>query len=343
MNLNEELKSILNMNNKKIKELSLEEYLNELKKNNLFELLSLYINSSKDVIGMYVLKEKSKRQLIKYINENLKDILTVLVKFMKPDCLNFLKEIIPNLKEKEYEINEDIPFNFVMYFKKFYLASFEYNENNLKCFMPKQFVDTFEIILKDKNILKENEKNNLIYKDIINILSAYGIIELDSLNKFINYKESLESLLNLFSLSDDYIHIYEFENQKLICNIEFQTEDMAIDYYKKQTGIYKKFSTDDLELIGNGTYASKSKSYTEFINYLKEIFDLTEEDTNYILDFLIDNYIYTANISKEEANEEFKINAKNMFDLSDEEIEDMRKIAEKIFDDYPKWIKRGNI
>lgn len=351
MNINEEIQNILlNIDNRKIKEQSLEEYLNSFKKNELFEILSLHINSSKDVIGMYVLKEKSKRKLIEYICDNLKDILKIHLKYMKIESLNFLKDILPTIKEKNYDITDKkIPITFASYFKKFHLAIFEYDEESIKFFMPKKFIQTFEELINESNTIKENLKNNELFNYIYNITNAYGIIDLNTLYKFVNEnlykieKEEFINKLNLFEISDDYLHIYEYNDEKIVCNIEFQTEDMAINFYNRQTEDYKKYSLDELKLIGDNKYVENLSSYNKFIEYLNSIFDLTEEDTKYITDFLIMNYIYSANISKDEADKGFKMNASSMFDLEDSEIEDMRKIAEKIFKDYPKWIKRGNI
>ncbi len=233
MNINEEIQNILlNIDNRIIKEQSLEEYLNSFKKNELFEILTLHINSSKDVIGMYVLKEKSKRKLIEYIADNLKEILKIHLEYMKTESLNFLKEIIPNIKEKNYDITDKkIPLTFPSYFKKFHLAIFEYDDKNIKCFMPKQFIQTFEKLLNEANTIKENKKNNDLFNYLYNITNAYGIIDLNTLYKLVNEnlykieKEEFINKLNLFEISDEYLHIYEYNDKKIICNIKFQTED----------------------------------------------------------------------------------------------------------------------
>lgn len=348
MNINEDVKNILSIDSRKIKEETLEEYLNELKKNDLFVILSLLIENSDDVIGMYVLKEKSKRKLIEYISNNIIDILKINFMFMKEESVTFLKKIIERLKEKDYEIKDEIPYDFALFFKTFFLAKFEYNENSVKMFMPKEFVDTFIKILNDKNI-ELNHKNNEELNYIIDITKVYGIIELDALHKLFNnqmYKIEREKLLKdikLYIIASESMHIYEYNDNVLICNKDFTTEDMAIDFYNKQKGDYKKYDLKEIQSISNGDYLKKIKSYNDFIEYLNSVFELSDEDIKYIVEFLILNYIDLANISKENADKLFITEASEMFDLDSSEIEDMKKIASNIFDEYPKWLKKGNI
>lgn len=349
MNLNEDVKNILLNENNKIKDETLEEYLTSLKKNDLFSILSLHMNSSKDVIGMYILKEKSKKQLIKYIEENLKDILMLFIKYMDSECINFLKSIIDTLIDNEYNITDNsIPSSFISFFKRFYLAKFEYNDGSLKCFIPKEFINTFKIILKDKKLLEENTKINKIFNYITYCTNVYGIIDYNTLYTFIQKdlfkieNEQLISTIDSYELSYENIHVYD-STDKLICNSFFQTEDMAINFYKRQKGEYKKYSLSELKNLGNSKYIQTLKSYNSFIDYLNNIFDISLEDEEYIKNYLIINYLNNSNISKETADENFKNNAKEMFDLESDEINDLKKIAKDIYEKYPKWIKKGNL
>lgn len=349
MNLDRNKEELLIELNRKIKEDSFEDYFDFLKKNEIFSILSLYMNSSSDVIEMYVLKDKSKRELIKYIKENLETILRINFNYIFKDDLVILKEMVGRIKEKDYNISDlNISVNLLRFFKRFYFAQFEYNSNVLNSYMPKETVDTFLKLLNDNNALNENHRTFEIMNYIMYVTSAYGIIDLTSLHRLCEkqlFKISKDKLLRIIKDFEDtyeYIHVYD-SNDVLVCSDVFNTEDIATDFYNSQSSEYKEYSLSELKEIYDGKYVKNLGSYKEFIEYLNDVFDLSDEDISYIIDFLIMNYIHLSYLDKENANECFLESARDMFDLPDEEIEHMREITERIYLEGPKWEFRGNI
>lgn len=347
---NEVQNIILSDGNSKIKDLSAYDYLNGFTKTELFNIISLYKLSMKDVIEAYVLDNKSKKELIKYIIENLENILKVNFKYIKNKDLKFLKNTLPKILEKEFDItNDEIPISLFFYLRRFKLAKFEYSDESLKMFMPKEFCEVFINILNDKKLTKENKKYNDIFDYICALTDTYGIIDLNNLYHFFKKdmekidKDSFVKIINSYDIADDYINVFEYGSDYIICNIDFADEEAAVNFYETQSGEYVEYSKEDLVLIKNGTFIRKSKHFKKFTEYLNDKFELTEKDIEDIINMLILDYIFSASLNIDDANSKFINNASEMFDLSKEEIEEMRKIVYNIYMDYPKWSKRGAI
>ena len=349
--MNEKIQRIiLNEGNSKIKDSSAHDYLNCLTKTELFQVLSLYRLSMEDVIEAYVLENKSKKQLVKYITENLDTVMKINFKYFKHRDLNTLNNILPKIIEKDFDItNDNISLSLFLYLKKFFLSKFETEEENIKMFMPKEFCETFLKFLKDKKLCDENKKYNDMFDYICAVTNTYGIIDLDNLHRLFEKdmykikKEELTKILNSFELIYDEINMFEYEDNYIICNIDFMDEEIAVNFYENQTGEYTEYTKEELALIKNGTFIRKSSHFKEFTDYINSKFELDDSDIDDILDMLVMEYMFEAEASEEEADENFISNASEMFDLSDIEIEEMRKITSQIYEDYPKWSKRGAI
>ena len=349
--MNEEIqKIIISEGNSKIKDSSSYDYLNCLTKTELFKVLSLYRLSMDDVIEAYVLENKSKKQLIKYITENLDKVMEINFRYIKNKDLNTLKNILPKIIEKDFDITEDnIPFTLFTYLKKLNLSKFEVEDEKIKMFMPKEFCESFLKILKNQKQLKDNKKMTDIFDYICALTNTYGIIDLDNLHRLfkkdmydIDKDEFIKTLSSLDKVHDE-INMFEYGDNYIICTIDFMDEQVAVNFYEEQAGDYTEYTKEELALIKNGTFIRKSSHFKEFTDYINSKFELTNKDIDDILDMLVMEYILTASINEENANKNFLENASEMFDLSDEEIEEMRKITSQIYADYPKWIKRGAI
>lgn len=349
--INDEVQSIiLSDGNSKIKDLSAHDYLNGFTKTELFNVISLYKLSMKDVIEAYVLDNKSKKELIKYIIENLENILKINFKYIKNKDLNFLKNTLPKIIEKDFDItNDEIPLSLFLYLRRFKLAKFECSDESLKMFMPKEFCEVLLNILKDKKLITKNKKYNDIFDYICALTNTYGIINLDNLYHF--FEKDMEKIdknifikmINSYDISDDNINVFEYGSEYIICSMDFTDEEAAVNFYENQKGEYVKYSKEDLILIKNGTFIRKSKHFKEFTQYLNDKFELSEKDIDDIIDILVLDYIFTASVNIDKANNNFINNASEMFDISEEEINEMKQIVYSIYMDYPKWSKKGAI
>ena len=347
--LHEEVLSyIISQGNSKIKDVSIDDYFGSYTKTELFNFLSLYRLSMKDVIEAYVLENKSKKELIKYIGENVEDILKINFNFIKEQDLDILRELLPNILEKEFDVTESrISLSLVKYLKIFNIAKFECGSDYIKMFIPKEIINTLLKLLKSKRALKDNKKYNDNFNYLCGITKAYGIIDFETLFDFFNKdmykikKDDLEKMINSFSIANDDLNVYEYSDTYIICEAEFIDEEMALQFYESQIGEYVSYELDEIMAMNDGSFIKSSTYYGSLINFLNDKFDLTDEDLDDIFNYFVQDYVFT--IDPDEANNNFLQKADEMFYVSDEEIEQMRLIVERIYLDYPKWIERGKI
>ena len=139
------------------------------------------------------------------------------------------------------------------------------------------------------------------------------------------------------------MYTYQYDDEILLCNLEFYDEDKAIDFYENQKKDYKKYSKEDYKKISSCQYVEGLKSYKKFINYLCTNYEGIAEDINYINEFIIDDYISFAQISLTDADYAFRNNIVRMFEVDNEDVEILLKLMKDIFNEYPKWIKRGHV
>lgn len=156
-------------------------------------------------------------------------------------------------------------------------------------------------------------------------------IDIDELNHVIESKSFFEE-----------INIYLYNDEKLLCNLEFADEDYALDFYEEQRMHYNKFSKQDYKLISEGKYVDKLKSYKKFVNYLCRNYIGISKDIEFIKQIIVNDYIYSAQISIETADNNFKKNIQDFIETDEETLNELLVLMKNIYREYPKWIKRGN-
>ena len=123
----------------------------------------------------------------------------------------------------------------------------------------------------------------------------------------------------------------------------FETEEEAIKYYKKQIMNYKEYDLEELEDFYDLSYILNLESYVDFMDYVEENYDL-DEDLEYLLrKNIIEDYLLGAQYSLKTANSNFKHNITKILDIDKQGIKTLLKIMNKMYKESPKWEKRGNI
>ena len=350
--LNDISKEIIKFNNKEVKVESLKEYLKAFNVKELksyatlyltYESMSKNLNKIKDIVDM------KKDELINYIIKHINDIAKFY--YIISDN-NIKKEIIKISKDNlEDKIIFDIKnINTIMFLKDNYIAKVQYleNDNKVKIFIPKEIASIFIKLSTDKKIIKESN----IYNDLNNftdlVLNVYGIVILEVLmDLYEEYYPKMDDnrfidLLNISSITNgSYQMIFDGEDI-LISGLDFDNEEHIINFYENQQGYYHHYSIEELQDIYTLTYLKNMDEYIELYNYIESIFeecDGLDED----LEFIVSDFIYQAQINMENAIKAVKSHLKKILDLEKEEIEYSIKLLIKIFDNYPKWIKKGNI
>lgn len=340
---------LLNLGNKKVKEENINEFLKGFSKEELTRFAITQVMIDEDFLNLYKvhnLNHKPKKIIIKYILDNLEDILRAYIKIMDTNILNAFKIIIKNNGK---EINEDnsISLKSIYFIKQFSIAKVEYNkkQNYVKFFMPKEYIEIFNKALIDKELLEENQYFDEVFNYSKNVINTYGIITTDKLHElFVSqmYDIDIDELMHIVAAKAFYEDIEIFEEENLLCSIEFIDIDYAIDFYENQKGKYKIFDKEDYQAISDGTYVEKLKSYKDLVNYLCRNYQGIYNDIDFIRDFIVNDFIATAQIDLKEAKVNFKHNITDIIDADSKEIKKLLELTEKVYQEYPKWKKRGN-
>ncbi len=355
MNIGELIKNdFLNINNKKVKKESLEEYLKSLKNAELTRFAITQVFVDKDYFKLYKvrnLNNRPKKYIIDYILENLEDILRTYIKIIRTNEIEQLKLAMNNNGKKLDFDNVMMSLHFVNFLKIFSLAKVEYNkkDGSIKIFMPEEYINIFNKCLSDKSLLAENKSNNEIFSFAEAVIDTYGIITLSELHEIFEREmfkidvEEFEHIIASFNTYEEFYIYSDYEGETLMCNIEFDDEDYALDFYDNQKGDYKKYSKKDYLKISDGSYVKNLKSYKKFINYLDKHYEGILEDLDTIDRFVVLDYICFAQMSIEDADNAFRSNIVRLLEADSDEIEELLRLVRDIYYEYPKWKKRGNV
>ncbi len=345
--------SILNENNKKINEQeNLEEYLNGFTREELTRMAISHVFVNDDYTDLFFLhnmKNKPKKKVIEYVIEHYEDILKSYVKIMNENMIESLKMIIKNLKKKKFILDYNLSLYAIMYLKMNHLAKIERKKEQVKIFMPEEQIDIFDRLLKDKELVKENKKNNEIITYVEALLNCYGIIPLENLHEFYERqmqkidKEDLRRIIQSKTMHDDNIYTYTYNEDILVCGIDFYDEDAAISFYENQKGDYRIFTKEEYFAMQTGSYLESFDSYKRLMLFLNQNFDLNTDDQTEIKEMLIMDYISSAQLSQEQADKNINRKLDEMFELTDKDKRQAIKYIQSIYKKYPKWKKRGNI
>lgn len=349
------IKETLEKDNKKINEKeSLRAYLSSFKNYQLIRLSVIHVWVDDDFTDLYKIQNLSKKKkdyIVNYVTENLDVIIKSFIKVLDTDKINVLKKIINHDGNVKYGFdNFSLSPYFIAFIKNFAFAKVEYNKSKefVHIFIHEDIVKIIKDALSDKKIKKYNLKCNDIYKYTMACVDVYGIVTLNKLySLFIKQvyeieDEEFKKTIEVFSLFDERVNIYRYDDEALITNMEFDNEDYAIDFYIKTEGIYHNFTKQDLYNIENEKYLKNLKSYKTLMNYLDRNFEGIKDDVQTINELLIMDYINIAQISKEQADKNVMNNLDDFFEADIIQKNKIRNMLQAIFNEYPKWIKKGN-
>ena len=144
-------------------------------------------------------------------------------------------------------------------------------------------------------------------------------------------------------LVDERVHIHHSkdDDEILVCGIEFDEENLALDFYSKMQGNYKKFTKKEYEMFCNDTYIETLNSYKELVKYLEYNYDI--EDISVIKDLLILDYVEVSQLDSLKANNSLEEHIKEFFEVDKLQLGIISSMIKNIYDEYPKWIKKGDI
>ena len=330
---------------------SLDSYLSSLTCEELSRFICVTLENDETI---RTIKSKTKKDKIKYIKNNLKTILEEYVRILDTASLNGIKKVVSKsgyLKIKREEI--DFSLNFILEMKKFSLAKVYYNKekDTIEIYMPKGFVDALKLSLNKKRVMNYNKDFNEYMDYVENVLDTYGVVSYDFLYelfseqiKEIDYDELIDLILKA-SIVRDSISLTNYNiNELLINHIEFSNDDEVLSFYEKSKGEYHKYSKDEILSIGDTSYFDSLPSYKSFVEYLSSTFiDVFDDIDDFIKNFIVVDYYFSAQLNVKLADKNLMSHIDNMFEVTKKDRKIMKNMVKKIFDESPKWIKRGNI
>lgn len=346
-------KEILNMNNKKVKEENLNEFLTSFKNEELtrFTMAQIFIDEDYgNLFKVHSLGNRPKKYIVEYIINSLDKILDSYIKIIRTVEIKQLKLVLEYNKKKMEFGKLPISINLVNFLRSFSIAKIEYNESedSLKFFMPEEYIEIFKKSLDNKKLLEINNYNNKVFEYARALVDTYGVIPIDKLHEIFEQqifkidKQKLQHIITIICMYEDY-HIYGYNGEMFFCNLEFESEDDALDFYDAQIMTYKKYSKEDYKKIADGVYVEGLKSYKKFINYLCRNYTGISQGIEDIKNFIVNDFISFAQISMEDAERAFRTNIIKILDANEQEVEELLILMKNIFKEYPKWIKSGNV
>ena len=285
----------------------------------------------------------SKDDIQRIIDNKLEDIIKTYIRFLPQESIRSLREIIA-------EDYDDIIFedsvNTYNILRKQNIITTDYDEKNklIRCKMKKEYKDIFCNHINDHVL----QKDNLLFHELINFiklyLNAYGVIDINTLNNFINKnlryigENDLYKYILIENLLTNSICIYE----NLVYSNRFTSTGELLDFYNSQEGEYRIFTSKELKSLLENTYILDLDSYEKIKNY----FDLRYyhiENYVYKVNGVIKDYLDDRQISKEKADNNLLDYINDYFDVDEDILNSLKELLNNLYLEYPKWIKKGNI
>ena len=285
----------------------------------------------------------SKDDIQRIIDSNLEEIIKTYIRFLPQESIRSLREIIA-------EDYDDIIFedsvNTYNILRKQNIITTDYDENKklIKCKMKREYKDIFFNHINDHVL----QKDNILFHELISFiklyLNAYGVIDINTLNNFINKnlryisENDLYKYILIENLLTNSIYIHE----NLVYSNRFTSTGELLDFYNSQEGEYRIFTSKELKSLLENTYILDLDSYEKIKNY----FDLRYyhiENYVYKVNDVIKDYLDDRQISKEKADKNLLDYINDYFDVDEDILNSLKELLNNLYLEYPKWIKRGNI
>lgn len=307
-------------------EISYEEYLKSLKKD---ELNSIVANYDKlcDIYGFKKIENKKlkKDALIKEILECLNDYLKGIIMSLDKVDFEALKTILKNNNNEVLNQYKD----FINYLKSLKIV---YQSDNLQ--ISKEILEIIKKLIKDKEVGNYVKENDYLYKLSEGIIIAYGVIDLNDFKEIVK-NEYIIDLLDFyykkdFDITDEMLLSKKLTNKKRINK-----------YYKDKN--YQQFSLKDFLALGSNSYHHSIKAYKKFIKMLKNNYVFKKRDLDFVDINVVIPYLYNSLNEEEIASKNLEDTVISLFEFKGEKLKQrMLQEIKLIRKDFPLWEYRGH-
>lgn len=307
-------------------EISYEEYLKSLKKDELNSIVANY-NKLCSIYGFKKLENKKlkKEALVNEMLECLNDYLKGVIMSLDKDDFEAIKSI---LKNNNNEVLNQYK-NLINYLKSLKII---YQSDNLQ--ISKEILEVIKKLIKDKEVANYIKENDYLYKLSEGIIIAYGVMDLNDFKEIIK-QEYIIDLLDFyykkdFDITDEMLLSKKLTNKKRINK-----------YYKDKD--YQQFSLKDFLALGNNSYHHSIKAYKKFIKMLKNNYVFKKRDLDFVDINVVIPYLYNSLNEEEIASKNLEDTVISLFEFKGEKLKQkMLQEIKLIRKDFPLWEYRGH-
>lgn len=315
---------------------SIDDYYNSFTKKQLLYLISPYC-INKNIGEFLLLKTKQKKEIIKYILNNLKDVYKYALLNLTEKSSNAVKNILTKNDCNETMINYLICHNALLF-------KLNYTNNCLDSYIPLDLSVIIINLLSESSIKEAIKRNTKIMNNFELLLNVYGILEIndyiDINNKVFKEKINIDDIFNIILMAhtnERDLSIMDYEDTKLIYKEFLDEEDKFYEFYQSLDDSldYKIYTAKEYEDIYNFKYFYQLKEYKDIINYMNKEYYIDDEE--YLKEFFIDDTIYYLMDSKEKLND---ILEDKLYVLCESVTKKQIKTLEKMFEELNKYIPK---
>lgn len=338
--------------NKKYKEYNtLEKYLNSYTKKELYRLGVRFglTTSDKKLSEAVVANISTKDKMLNYVVDNIEGIIKSHLLIVKEKDIKFLNKILDNnntITIKDRNIPLTLIFN--LGYTPFIHVYYDKKKDLIIINIQKDIGIIINKILKSKSYIKEHKNILNFEKNIEAMLDVYGIIEEDSLyNIYTKVFEDIDKkvfnkyLMNL-NLKEGPLGIVRLNDTNYISILGSDEDEIEV-YLNNQTEDYKIYPKEFYTNVANRDYLKSLKSYENLYDYLLKYYDLDLNEEEDIFELIICDYLYQVQESKFKAKEAVIKNLDKYFNINSKQKNEIINYLNRIYYDYPKWRKKGNI
>ncbi len=307
-------------------EISYEEYLKSLKKDELNSIVANY-NKLCSIYGFKKLENKKlkKDALVNEILECLNDYLKGVIMSLDKEDFEAIKSI---LKNNNNEVLNQYK-NLINYLKSLKIV---YQSDNLQ--IPKEILEVIKKLIKDKEVGNYIKENDYLYKLSEGIIIAYGVIDLNDFKEIIKHEYIIDLL--------DFYYKKDFDiTDEMLLSKKLTNKKRINKYYKDKD--YQQFSLKDFLALGNNSYHHSIKAYKKFIKMLKNNYVFKKRDLDFVDINVVIPYLYNSLNEEEVASKNLEDTVISLFEFKGEKLKQkMLQEIKLIRKDFPLWEYRGH-
>lgn len=335
------------------KEYDYKKYLESLNKDKLMPIFAnmSMITEDEEAIDFCLNKsQKSKTDMIEYISDNQKWIIESIIGNMNSETFESIYNLVHVLdKDGYYKFNYKTitPFNIevLMILSNIKLAFIRTTNDITEIHIPKDILKVIKKAIKNEEVISKMYQTDQLLKRIQGLISIYGVFKLndisilDSYFKEYSYYE-IDSICWRLKTLDPLYEITSYEDELVLYSSEIDDEEEAIKILNNPLK-YKKYDDETLEKIYNQEFIETVAPYREIKKLFKKL-KMSNEEINYIKEFLFDDYVIISQLDSNKAKNCFLSNLKGF--SNDEELNHLLlNYAVKIANKFPRWELKGDI